>query len=461
MSVFTFVFQSVCAQVQQVWMQRYPEGEFNIAVGFASILDQQGNLVVTGMDSLASVTIKYEKQRGDVLWMARYAGGAYTQTAAVDADGHVYVAGGINQSATGHDFLTIKFDGATGHQLWAARYNGPINGNDSVKSLVLDRHGNVYIAGFSHESGNGNDYVTIKYNGQTGQQLWTSRHHSAGSASDVAWALTVDQAGDVFVTGTSGTIKYDGHTGQMLWGPKPGIGYAIAADQNGDIFVAGGGSFYAMYKFNGQTGQLLWIVSANNPGGTGSALAVDEYGDVYMTGSYSTVNSRPNRCLVIKYSGQNGSVIWSRELLGTCHALKLDQENNVYVAGTSYRPMFPGPAGDFRSAKLDGRTGALLWEITHYNMGEARSLQVDGEGNVYVAGNSGVDWPQYLTIKYEQSPPGDVNYDFCVDDGDLLCILDTFGQSGDLPEDVNRDGVVDDKDLLTVLFNFGRGCRVD
>jgi hypothetical protein len=45
-----------------------------------------------------------------------------------------------------------------------------------------------------------------------------------------------------------------------------------------------------------------------------------------------------------------------------------------------------------------------------------------------------------------------------VDNVDLLRILDTFGQSGELPEDLNRDGVVDDQDLLTVLFSFGRGC---
>ncbi len=59
----------------------------------------------------------------------------------------------------------------------------------------------------------------------------------------------------------------------------------------------------------------------------------------------------------------------------------------------------------------------------------------------------------------EQSIPGDVNGDGCVDDADLLAVLFAFGQTGSgLAEDVNDDGVVDDADLLTVLFNFGQGC---
>lgn len=55
--------------------------------------------------------------------------------------------------------------------------------------------------------------------------------------------------------------------------------------------------------------------------------------------------------------------------------------------------------------------------------------------------------------------PGDVNCDGCVDDGDLLEVLFTFGSTGDcLRADLNRDGIVDDSDLLIVLFNFGSGC---
>ncbi len=58
-----------------------------------------------------------------------------------------------------------------------------------------------------------------------------------------------------------------------------------------------------------------------------------------------------------------------------------------------------------------------------------------------------------------ETRPGDVDFDGCVDDSDLLSVLLAFGRTGDgLMEDLNGDGVVDDADLLLVLFNFGQGC---
>jgi hypothetical protein len=54
---------------------------------------------------------------------------------------------------------------------------------------------------------------------------------------------------------------------------------------------------------------------------------------------------------------------------------------------------------------------------------------------------------------------GDVDRNGCVNDSDLLAVLDVFGQRGlGLLPDVNCDGIVDDTDLLIVLDNFGSGC---
>jgi WD40 repeat protein len=55
------------------------------------------------------------------------------------------------------------------------------------------------------------------------------------------------------------------------------------------------------------------------------------------------------------------------------------------------------------------------------------------------------------------TPYGDVNGDGCVDDLDLLAVLNAFG-STEIAPDVDGDGRVDDADLLIVLFNFDTGC---
>ncbi|GBC92491.1 hypothetical protein HRbin15_00961 [bacterium HR15] len=53
----------------------------------------------------------------------------------------------------------------------------------------------------------------------------------------------------------------------------------------------------------------------------------------------------------------------------------------------------------------------------------------------------------------------DVNGDGCVDDQDLLRVLQALGTSDDAAADIDWNGIVDDEDLLAVLADFGHGCE--
>jgi hypothetical protein len=128
------------------------------------------------------------------------------------------------------------------------------------------------------------------------------------------------------------------------------------------------------------------------------------------------------------------------------------------------------PYGDWHTFKYtpDGRQ---VWAITfdgelEYDQDEPVGLVVDRTGNLYVLGNaylfpgdSRYASQDIILIKYRQAPLGDVDGDGCVDDGDLLAVLNDFGrrESG-LATDLNRDGIVDNADLLVVMFSFGTGC---
>jgi hypothetical protein len=57
----------------------------------------------------------------------------------------VYVTG---QSSG--DYGTIKYN-SSGHEQWMARYNGPLGFDDYARAIALDRRGNVYVTGASHQ----------------------------------------------------------------------------------------------------------------------------------------------------------------------------------------------------------------------------------------------------------------------------------------------------------------------
>src|SRR5262249_31612404 len=100
---------------------------------------------------------------------------------------------------------------------WVARYNGPANGEDGAKALAVDGDGNVYVTGLVRDVSAYN-YGTIKYSG-TGNELWVALYDGpVHSGFNYAWAMTLDAARNVYVTGESygdgtdqdyATIKYD------------------------------------------------------------------------------------------------------------------------------------------------------------------------------------------------------------------------------------------------------------
>jgi len=59
----------------------------------------------------------------------------------------IYVTG-YRLAQNTHDYATIKY-GPNGNQLWAVRYNGPANGDDTASALTIDDEGNIYVTGSS------------------------------------------------------------------------------------------------------------------------------------------------------------------------------------------------------------------------------------------------------------------------------------------------------------------------
>ena len=85
---------------------------------------------------------------------------------------------------------------------WVRTYNGPGNLADSATALAIDDFGNVYVTGSSYGGGTSTDYSTIKYY-PDGDTAWVRRYNGPNDSTEVATALTIDDSGNIYITGFS------------------------------------------------------------------------------------------------------------------------------------------------------------------------------------------------------------------------------------------------------------------
>lgn len=208
---FDFITIMYNAAGTQQWASQYDGPADNYDEARAITVDATGSVYVTGYTQTATLTnydyatVKYNAT-GAQQWARTYngTGNDYDRANAItlDATGNVYVTGrSVGAGASAEDIVTIRYDNA-GTQKWLSRYNGPGNGYDEGKALAVDAAGNTYVTGYSYSAASNNDYTTIKYD-TAGVQQWITKYNGTGNNSDQAMAVSVDNIGNVFVSGAS------------------------------------------------------------------------------------------------------------------------------------------------------------------------------------------------------------------------------------------------------------------
>ncbi|MEO0216878.1 MAG: SBBP repeat-containing protein, partial [candidate division WOR-3 bacterium] len=190
---------------------------------------------------------------------------------------------------------------------------------------------------------------------------------------------------------------------------------AIAVDRYGNVYVTGvskgigSGLDYVTIKYD-IYGYMSWVARYNGPGNgddRATAIAVDDEGNVYVTGE-SKASSGGFDYATIKYD-TNGNQLWVARYDGPAnsddkaHAIAIDGNGNVYVTGESkgYNTNL-----DYATVKYNSN-GNQVWvkryngPISYYDM--AYAIAVDVNGNIYVTGESKGNGTctDFATIKYD------------------------------------------------------------
>lgn len=257
----------------QQWVSLYDYNNLNDA-GYKITLD--GTKVIVGAGAQNSSTdyrqavVKYMASSGSqnsaTVSSSSGIGFAMVYGIVTDAQKNIYLTGSKTNTGVGLDYYTVKYDSSLVVQ-WTATYNGSANGNDEAKGIALDGSGNVYVTGYSTETGQNTNFVTIKYN-SSGTQQWAQSVNDEYNGHDEGTALALDASGLPVVTGfvwngvTNDyyTIKYDA-SGNTLWKvqwnsvkDENDKALDVAVDIDGGVVVVGqtgtGGSLtYTVVKY--------------------------------------------------------------------------------------------------------------------------------------------------------------------------------------------------------------------
>ncbi|MFC1969345.1 hypothetical protein ACFLVF_02515 [Chloroflexota bacterium] len=385
--------------------------------------------------------IKYNAS-GDMLWSVSYDGGLwdYAYKVAVDRQNDIVVTGMSeiwhdynengeqDEGEINHDYYTVKYN-ADGVEQWHALYDS--KGRDEAFAVTVDSKGNVIVGGRSH-NGNDYDYSIIKYNPQ-GTELWAEPLIYDGGDNDGVNSVAVDSQDNIIVTGysTRRTLAYC----TIKYSPEGGIidGWPVFFDREFsdaalEVVVEGGSdsilvtgtvgiwhdgdadgdqdreemtSDFLTIKYS-HLGHEVWAeplmhnIGPNRTSDTAFGLALNGNGDVIVTGSYFTLAKDevfPKWFLyaTLKYDTDGNliegwPVIYDSGNGEQVYDVAVDlRDDSIIVTGKA----FDGKTWNYYTIKYRSN-GEEQWHST-YDAGQwdsAKSVAVDSEGNITVAGSS-------------------------------------------------------------------------
>ncbi len=319
----------------------------------------------------------------------------------------IFTAGNTQTSVNNEDIFLIKYD-YSGTKKWTVDIS--TTSSDILSDVDTIGTGIVITGktkGFLEDDETGEnagnyDIFTATYN-SSGTEQWTD--HLGSSADDIATGLSVDDNGNIYLTG---------YTKGDLFKPQLNSGSA-------DIFLV---RYIGGIVYPGSEIQLT-----TNSDNYAQAVSVDDNSNKYIAGyadgtmGYSTTNSGNNDIFLVKYNSLN--VVQWIKMVGTASNdeatdLVVDSTNDViYITGSTDGDMDGSNAGgsDVFLIKYD-TSGTLVWQKQIGTLSDdyGEGVALDEDGNIYIAGTTGGNLDgdtnsgnnDVFIIKYD--PSGDIDW---------------------------------------------------
>ena len=364
---------------------------------------------------------------GSALVYSTYLGGTEDDSPrgiAVDAGGNAYVigetlspdfpttAGAFRRTYSGnYDIFVTKLNAAGS----ALAYSTFIGGTqvDNGERVAVDAGGNAYVMGFSSsldfpttagafDRTNSGDFdVTLTKVNQSGSALVYSTY-LGGQGSDSGGGLVVNDAGEAYVGGGTGSLNFPTTAGALHTTPD-----------GSDNFVT---------KFNAAGSALVYSAVFGGSASEGaSAIDLDAAGNAWITGStssadYPTTAGTADRSLnggadaFISELNASGSALLYSTLQGGSQSdigldVAVDAVGDVYVSGHTFSLDYPATVGAFDTVWA----GDLL---IFWGDAFVTKIDVSATTNAPVAPPATPGTPNLLAPANADTPPQPITFDW-------------------------------------------------
>ncbi|MEK6222834.1 MAG: hypothetical protein N2D54_11365, partial [Chloroflexota bacterium] len=339
---------------------------------YAVAVDSKNNLYIGGeFSSVNGVSANNIAMWNGSSWKALNTGTSDpVSVLAVDKNDDIYVGGWFTTAGAKTVNNIARWDSSA--KTWNKLSGvGGTGTNGSVRAIVADDNGNVFIGGSFTHAGGGEMNRIARYNKSSDWHRLRDDPGNPIGVNDTVHALALDKQNNIYIGGAftkagaktaNRIVKWNGSEWKKLLGPSgngitgsslpwdPSVS-AVAVDKKGDIYVAGaflkagGIAANSIAKWNGTRWAPL-----KGPKGDGvvmafdvgiNELAFDKQDKLFITGYFSNAGGISAKSAAMWHNGEwyslkgaSGQGLYEGAYPGGGSSVAVSSRNNVYFGGT-------------------------------------------------------------------------------------------------------------------------------